>query len=148
MPGDISRRQQMSRSRSAGRIGRALAGAAVIAALVAAGASTAFAANMHTTGMFKGGKVNGGMVTHSKEGGTNVLTLSDDFRIPDTPAPHWQVVDSKGNVYLLQMLKIKEDKVNMTIKVPSYVKDIARVQIWCSWAETLLGEASFEKPVM
>lgn len=138
----------MSRSRSAGRIGRALAGAAVIAALVAAGASTAFAANMHTTGMFKGGKVNGGMVTHSKEGGTNVLTLSDDFRIPDTPAPHWQVVDSKGNVYLLQMLKIKEDKVNMTIKVPSYVKDIARVQIWCSWAETLLGEASFEKPVM
>jgi len=31
--------------------------------------------------------------------------------------------------------------------VPSYVRDIARVQIWCAFAETLLGEASFETPV-
>jgi len=25
--------------------------------------------------------------------------------VPDTPDPHWQVVDSNGNVYLLDKLK-------------------------------------------
>jgi len=104
-------------------------------------------ADSHTTKPFAGAKVNGGTATHTKDGKVNVLTLSDDFKVPDTPAPHWQVVDSKGNAYLLQRLKIKGDKLNRTIKVPSYVPDIARVQIWCSWAETLLGEASFESPV-
>lgn len=101
----------------------------------------------HMTGAFKGAKVNGGIVTHEIKGGKNVLTWSDDFKIPDTPAPHWQVVDSKGNVYLLQRLKIKDDKLNRSITVPSYVPDIAKVQIWCAWAEALLGEASFEHPV-
>ena len=75
------------------------------------------------------------------------LTLSDDFVIPNTPAPHWQVVDTDGNVYLLQRLKIKGDKVNKTIIVPSYVGNVAKVQIWCAFAETLLGEASFTTPV-
>ncbi|MCI0612090.1 hypothetical protein L0244_03785 [bacterium] len=102
----------------------------------------------HTTSVFSGVKVNGGTATHSKDGMKNILTLSDDFKIPDTPAPHWQVVDSKGNVYLLQRLAIKGDKQNRSIVVPSYVKDIAKVQIWCAFAETLLGEASFPKPVM
>jgi hypothetical protein len=82
-----------------------------------------------------------------KENGKLMLTLSDDFVIPDTPAPHWQLVDAKGNVYLLNRLKIKEDKYNKTITVPAYVKDLVKVQIWCAWAEVLLGEASFEKPV-
>src|SRR5215467_11000593 len=50
----------------------------------------------HTSSAFQGVKVNGGTVTHSKQGGVNVLTLSDDFKVPDTPDPHWQVVDSKG----------------------------------------------------
>jgi hypothetical protein len=76
-----------------------------------------------------------------------VLRLSDDFVIPDTPAPHWQLVDSKGNTYLLNRLKIKGDKYNQTLVVPAYVKDVAKVQIWCAFAEVLLGEASFEKPV-
>src|SRR5574342_595290 len=102
----------------------------------------------HTTSVFSGVKVNGGTVTHTKDGMKNILTLSDDFKIPDTPAPHWQVVDSKGNTYLLQRLMVKGDKFNKTITVPSYVKDVAKVQIWCSWAEALLGEASFDKPVM
>jgi len=57
------------------------------------------------------------------------------------------VVDSQGNAYLLQRLVIKGDKYNKSIVVPSYVRDIARVQIWCAFAETLLGEASFETPV-
>ena len=49
---------------------------------------------------------------HPLEGnGKNVLKLSADF-VPDTPDPHWQVVDSKGQVFLLQRLGIKGDKVN------------------------------------
>ncbi|HSF19816.1 MAG TPA: hypothetical protein VLK65_30120 [Vicinamibacteria bacterium] len=107
----------------------------------------ALASDMHKSGPFMGPKANKGTVTHSKEGSENVLTLSSDFVVPDTPAPHWQVVDSKGNVYLLQRLLIKGDHYNERIVVPSYVMDIARVQIWCAWAETLLGEASFPEPV-
>ena len=56
-------------------------------------------------------------------------------------------MDSHGNAYLLQRLKIKGDKYNQTIEVPSYVHDVAKVQIWCAWAEVLLGEASFATPV-
>jgi hypothetical protein len=105
------------------------------------------AAEDHTTTVFSGAKVNGGTATHARQGGMNTLTYSDDFVIPDTPAPHWQVVDSKGNVYLLNRLKIKGDKVNKTIVVPAYVPDIAKVQIWCAFAEVLLGEASFHHPM-
>jgi hypothetical protein len=76
----------------------------------------------------------------------DVLTLSDDFKVPETPAPHWQVADSKGNVYLLQRLKVKGDKINKSIIVPSYVQDVAKVQIWCAGTEVLLGEASFDPP--
>ena len=76
------------------------------------------------------------------------MTLSDDFQVPGTPDPHWQVVDSQGNAYLLQRLMIKEDKINKTITLPSYIRDIAKVQIWCAWAETLLGEATFGAPIM
>ena len=104
-------------------------------------------AESHTTGKFSGVKVNGGTVTHTTEGGKQMLMWSDDFKIPDTPAPHWQVVDSKGNVYLLQRLAIKDNKQNRTITLPSYISDVAKVQIWCSFAEVLLGEASFPTPV-
>jgi hypothetical protein len=100
----------------------------------------------HVTGAFKGAKVNGGFVTHTTSGTKSLLTLSTDFKVPDTPAPHWQVVDSRGNTYLLQRLVIKGDKFNQTIEVPSYVPDVAKVQIWCAWAEALLGEASFASP--
>jgi hypothetical protein len=104
-------------------------------------------AGHHMTGVFHGAKVNGGTATHFTRNGKSLLTLSGDFKIPDTPAPHWQVVDSAGNTYLLQRLKIKGDKVNNTIEVPPYVPDVAKVQIWCAWAEVLLGEASFDSPV-
>ena len=77
-----------------------------------------------------------------------MLTLSQDFEVPGTPDPHWQVVDSVGTVYPLDRLKLHEDKINTSITVPSYVPDIAKVQIWCAWAELLLGEASFSKPVV
>jgi hypothetical protein len=102
----------------------------------------------HTTTKFVGAKVNQGTVSHVRRGSQSVLTLSKDFVMPDTPAPHWQVVDSCGNVFLLQRLQIKEDRLNRTIVVPDYIGDVVKVQIWCSWAETLLGEASFREAVM
>ena len=111
-------------------------------------ASGAFAqGGSHTSSQFQGPKANKGTVTHSIKDGKSVLTLSDDFVVPDTPDPHWQVVDSNGNTYLLQKLSIKGGKMNRKITVPKYVSDIAKVQIWCAFAETNLGEAVFEQPV-
>jgi hypothetical protein len=110
----------------------------------------AVAQSMHTSSTFKGPKVNAGTVTHSKKDGKNVLTLSDDFVVPDTPDPHWQVVDSKGETYLLDKLKVKSlvgDKVKNEITLPTYVRDVAKVQIYCAYAEVVLGEASFSSPV-
>jgi hypothetical protein len=118
----------------------ALAAVAFIAAPV-------MASHEHTTSTFSGAKVNAGTVTHSKQGNADVLTLSDDFKVPDTPAPHWQVVDSSGNTYLLQRLVVKGDKLNKSITLPAYIHDVAKVQIWCAYAEVLLGEASFPSPV-
>ena len=118
-----------------------------LAALAVFTVSTVLADDAHTSTKFEGPKANKGTVTHTVQSGKHVLTLSDDFKTPDTPAPHWQVVDSHGHSYLLQRLKIKGDKFNKTIVVPEYVHDIAKVQIWCAWAEVNLGEASFEKPL-
>jgi hypothetical protein len=108
----------------------------------------------HTSQAFSGAKVNGGTVTHTTKDGKNVLTLSDDFKVPETPDPHWQVVDSNGNTYLLQRLGVKslgglvKDRVNMSITLPAYIKDVAKVQIYCAWAEAVLGEAPFSAPQM
>ncbi len=33
------------------------------------------------------------------------------------------------------------------IVVPAYIPDIAKVQIWCAYAQVLLGEASFAHPI-
>src|ERR1044071_78210 len=107
----------------------------------------------HTSKTFSGAKVNAGTVTHSVKDGKNVLTLSDDFKVPDTPDPHWQVVDSKGNTYLLQRLNAKnlgglaKDRLNMSITLPAYIKDVAKVQIYCAWAEAGLGEAPSSAPL-
>jgi hypothetical protein len=120
---------------------------ASFAALGLLAATTVLAATSHTSGKFAGAKVNGGTVTHTVVEGKNILTLSDDFKVPGTPDPHWQVVDSKGNSYLLQKLSIKGDKLSRTITVPAYVPDISKVQIWCAWAEVVLGEASFDQAV-
>ena len=125
----------------------------VAAALVVASAMPA-RAQSHTSMAFSGAKVNGGTVTHSIKDGKHLLTLSQDFQVPDTPDPHWQVVDSKGNVYLLQRLGVKslggvaKDRINMSITLPAYVKDVVKVQIYCAWAEAVLGEAGFSAPVM
>jgi hypothetical protein len=102
----------------------------------------------HTTKVFTGVKVNAGTVTHTKVDGRNILTMSDDFVVPGTPDPHWQVVDSNGTVYLLDRLQAKNGKYNKSIAVPAYVPNVAKVQIWCAFAETVLGETTFESPVM
>jgi hypothetical protein len=117
-------------------------------ALLAAGAgvvsTTAVEAqHSHTSKRFAGAKVNAGTVTHIKQNGQDVLRLSADFKVPDTPDPHWQVVDSAGRVYLLQRLGIKDDKVNTVIALPSFIQDVAKVQIYCAWAEAVLGETTF-----
>ena len=110
---------------------------------------TVSVASAQTSRPFSGAKVNGGTVTMAVKDGKTTLTLSDDFKVPDTPDPHWQVVDARGNVYLLQRLGVKslgglaKDRVNMSITLPSYVKDVASVQIYCAWAEAVLGEAPF-----
>ena len=126
------------------------AGAACTIALLAACILTtsSFAQDVHTTDQFHGVKVNSGTVAHSKQGDRNILTLSDDFKVPDVPDAHWQIVDSKGNVYTLQRLQAKNGKFNKSITLPAYVPDIAKVRIWCAFAETLLGEATFSLPVM
>ena len=86
-------------------------------------------------------------MSHALVAGKHVLTLSDDFKVPDTPDPHWQVVTSRGQVFLLQKLMIKGDKLNKSITLPAYVTDVAKVQIWCSFAEVNLGEAAFGAPI-
>jgi hypothetical protein len=125
---------------------------ALVVTALGLGATGAFAqSGTHTSSQFQGPKANKGTVSHSQRDGKNVLTLSDDFVVPDTPDPHWQVVDSDGHVYLLDKLKTKAfigSNFKKEIVVPSYVKNVAKVQIWCAFAEVNLGEASFSSPVM
>jgi hypothetical protein len=73
--------------------------------------------------------------------------VSADFQVPGSPDPHWQVVDTKGTVYLLDRLKLKDEKINKSITLPAYIPDVAKVQMWCAWAEVVLGEASFAQPI-
>src|SRR6266700_1303493 len=119
---------------------------ASLTALIIA-ATSSFAQDSHKSGPFQGAKANKGFVTHTTQNGKSTLTLSDDFVPPQTPDPHWQVVDSNGKTYLLDRLMIKGDKMNKSIVVPAYVPDIAKVQMWCALAEANLGEAAFERAV-
>jgi hypothetical protein len=87
-------------------------------------------------------------VTHTVENGKSILRVSSDFKVPDTPAPTWRVVDSKGNIYTLEAFKVKaEDGEKREVVVPPYIHDIVKVQVYCAWVEILLGEASFSMAV-
>jgi hypothetical protein len=128
------------------RVTRALVGAfaiALVASVAQAQSGAPDARHSHTSMKFTGAKANTGTVTHSVTNGKHVLTLSADFVTPDTPDPHWQVVDSKGNVFLLQRLALKDDKMHRSITLPGFIADIATVQIYCAWAEAVLGETTF-----
>jgi len=125
---------------------------AAFAGLALLAATSTWAQSSRVSSQFHGAEVNKGTVTHTMEGNKNILTLSDDFKVPKAPDVHWQVVDSKGNSYMLQRLLIKGatlkgDKLNKSITVPAYVPDISKVQIWCAYVEMSLGEASFEQPL-
>jgi hypothetical protein len=124
---------------------------ALMAAVTLLFTGSALAADTHTSGKFAGPKANTGTVTHTIKDGKGVLTLSDDFVAPEAPDPHWQVVTSDGAVFLLDKIKVKNltggDTLRKKITLPAYVKDVAKVQIYCAWAETVLGEASFSQPV-
>jgi hypothetical protein len=133
----------MSQARRSSFVRMALA--ALVAAAGLAVATAGFAADM--TLPFTGKAVTRGTVAHDVQGGKHVLTMSADFQIPDSPDPHWQVVDSQGNTYLLDRVKLKDNKINRAITLPGYISDIVRVQMWCAWAEVVLGEAPFTKPV-
>jgi hypothetical protein len=64
--------------------------------------SVSFAANgPQTSSKFEGPKANTGTATFTAENGKRTLRVSADFKVPDTPAPTWRVVDSKGNIYTL-----------------------------------------------
>jgi len=67
------------------------------------GASNGFAADGHTT-------------SHSE--GVKAKAVSDDLKIPETPAPRWQVAGSKGNLYLLTPLETKDGKASVEYVVP------------------------------
>ena len=108
--------------------------------------TTTSAAQTKTSRPFAGVKANTGSVSLATNGNQRVLTLSDDFKAPEAPDPHWQVVDNDGRIYPLQKLTVKGltgDKMNRSITLPAYIKSVAKVQFWCAYAEVLLGEASF-----
>jgi len=128
-----------------GSIGIRTAVVALALAAATLGGVPAFAADVTTP--FVGKAVNGGTVTHETREGRHVLMVSSDFAVPGSPDPHWQVVDSKGRVFLLDRLKLKDDRINTSITLPAYIDDVAKVQMWCAWAEVMLGEASFTRPV-
>lgn len=119
-----------------------------IAVLMATAGPTfaAEAGNRHVTSRFQGAKANTGTAIHSTENGKSVLRVSEDFKVPDTPAPTWRVMDSQGNIHTLDAFKIKGGE-KREVVVPAYVKDMVKVQVYCAWAEVLLGEASFSGAV-
>ena len=66
-------------------------------------ASNGFATDAHTT---------------SQSEGVKAKAMSDDLKIRETPAPPLQVVDSKGNVYLLTQLKTSDGKASVEYVTP------------------------------
>ena len=58
------------------------------------------------------------------------------------------VIDANGNIYTLDAFKIKSgNKEKREVVVPAYVPNIVKVQVYCAWAEVILGEASFSSAV-
>ena len=123
--------------------------ASTLAMVLAFGANLAVAADhdkTHMSSQFVGSKAKTGTVSHLYENGRSILRVSPDFKVPETPAPTWRIVDSQGTVYTLDAFKIKGGE-KREVNVPAYVKDISKVQVYCAWAEVLLGEASYSSPV-
>jgi hypothetical protein len=73
---------------------------------------------------------------------TRLWSATDVVARPNLARLRLSLIDSRGTVYLLARLKLKDDKVNTSITLPAYIPDVAKVQMWCAWAEVVLGEAS------
>ena len=129
------------------KLNRMLSIFALVAALVTA--SVSFAGNApQMTSKFEGPKANTGTAMFLVENGKRILRVSADFKVPDTPAPTWRVIDSKGNIYTLDAFKVKAGSgEKREVMVPAYVHDIVKVQVYCAWAEVILGQAGFDYPV-
>jgi hypothetical protein len=132
------------------QLNRVLSVCAVLATLVTVN-SLAARMDVHTSSKFEGPKANMGTVMHYTDNGKSMLKVSSDFKVPDTPAPTWRVVDSKGNIYTLDAFKIKgtlgANAEKRDVVVPAYVPDVVKVQVYCAWAEVLLGEANYSQAV-
>src|SRR5207247_11198297 len=89
------------------RILKAMVVALVVTALGIAASGSFAQSGSHTSSQFQGPKANKGTVTHSTKDGKNVLTLSDDFVVQDTPDNHWQDDVSVVQDYLLTLFMSK-----------------------------------------
>ena len=117
---------------------------ALVVTVLGLSASGAFAqSGSHTSSQFQGPKANKGTVTHSIKDGKSVLTLSDDFVVPDTPDPHWQVVDSDGNVYLLDKLKTKAFIGNNALSVTAVTSVAGKLRSFAEIFFVPFAEAAF-----
>jgi hypothetical protein len=68
-------------------------------------ASNGFAAEARTTSNVEDVRAKTGMPAQAREATGDTRAVLDDVKSPETPAPRGQVVDSKGNVYFLTLLK-------------------------------------------
>src|SRR3954467_10323471 len=100
-------------------------------ALVAFGVASARDNGPHVSSMFQGPKANTGTVSHYYDGDKSILKVSNDFKVPDTSAPTWRVVDSNGNNYTLEAFKIKGGEKRQVV-VPAFVPNIVKVQVYCA----------------
>lgn len=122
--------------------------AAFAVSVTAASPNNNAGGNPNVTSQFQGPKANTGTAMFYRDNGKAMLKVSDDFKVPDTPAPTWRVIDSKGNIYTLDAFKIKAGNgEKRQVAVPAYIHDIAKVQVYCAWAEIILGEAPFQAVV-
>ena len=128
------------------KLNRSMSVFALVGTIVAASVAIAATSGPQMSSRFQGPKANTGTATYTFENGKGVLRVSADFKVPDTPAPTWRVVDTAGNIYTLDAFKIKGGE-KRAVVVPPYVHDIVKVQVYCAFAEVLLGEASFTPAV-
>jgi shikimate dehydrogenase len=54
------------------------------------------------------------LMTEKVKTNARLVISKSDFKVPDTPDPHWQVVDASGTTFLLQE-KVKKTIVIITI---------------------------------
>ena len=70
------------------------------------------------TGLFAGSGFAADVRTTSQSERVTAKAVSGDVKSPETAASQWQVVDPKGNVYLLTPLTIKDGKASVEYRIP------------------------------